>query len=253
MPIVRRKLQYEYRFTQIPNDWLRDPRLSLKAKGLLAQLLSHSDGWSLTIDSLAKANGCGRNAVSNAVGELEGAGYLSRQQSRVTNGKFAEVVWSTSEPSAGYPSAENPSAGKPSAENRALKKTISKKTKVKNTISEETLSDSFDEFWASYPRKVGRAQARKAFDKHSGSSAEILAGAVRMASDPNLPEAQFVPYPATWINREGWLDDPYPERSARGGKMSNAQRNLLEYEKTMRGGSIGEGGSSRTLGSDQPY
>ena len=23
---------------------------------------------------------------------------------------------------------------------------------------------------------------------------------------------QYVPYPATWLNRQGWLDEPYPAR-----------------------------------------
>ena len=81
----------------------------------------------------------------------------------------------------------------------------------------------------------------------------MLDGAVRLASDPNLPETQFIPYPSTWLNREGWNDEPYPDKVRAGAKMSNAQRNLLEYERTMKGVSDGEGRSPRAIGTDQPY
>ena len=224
MPIIRRKLQHEYRFTQIPNDWLRDPKLSLKAKGLLAQLLSHSDGWSLTIGTLAKANGCGRDAVSKGIAELEGSGYLRREQGRSQAGKFAEVVWVTSEPDSPLP--DNPLPGNPLPDNRPLKNTKSKNTNnkkniLKKDLDDNALNDSFEIFWATYPRKAGKASARKAFEKLAEHGTEaILAGAVRLANDPNLPETQFIPYPATWLNREGWHDEAYPKRELKPAEKS---------------------------------
>lgn len=245
MSIIRRKLQHEYRFTQIPNEWLRDPRLSLKAKGLLSQLLSHAEGWKVTIKSLAKANNCGRDAVRGAVRELEDLGYLQREQSRATGGEFSEVIWATSEPLSVEPLPDNPVPVNPSYKNTISKNTISKKT-----ISKEVIAESFEAFWSNYPRKVGKASARKAFEKFAEDYlTEMITGAVRLAEDPNLPEEQFIPYPATWLNREGWSDASYPVRSS-GGKISNAQRNLLEYEETMRGELNGEARSSRAVSSD---
>lgn len=137
MPIQRTKMVYEHNFTQIPNDWVRDTRLSLKSIGLLSQLLSHSEGWSVTIGSLAKTNGCGRHIIRAAVQELEEAGYLKRKQLRGVSGTFAEVLWVTCEPSSpssGYPTSEKPTSGKPTSENRTLKKNNLKKTNTKNTI-----------------------------------------------------------------------------------------------------------------------
>lgn len=137
MPIQRTKMVHEHNFTQIPNDWVRDTRLSLKSIGLLSQLLSHSEGWSVTIGSLAKTNGCGRHIIRAAVQELEEAGYLKRKQLRGVSGTFAEVLWVTCEPSSpssGYPTSEKPTSGKPTSENRTLKKNNLKKTNTKNTI-----------------------------------------------------------------------------------------------------------------------
>tara|TARA_B110000858_G_scaffold198234_1_gene263411 strand:- start:3990 stop:4742 length:753 start_codon:yes stop_codon:yes gene_type:complete len=250
MSIIRRKLQHEYRFTQIPNEWLRDPRLSLKAKGLLSQLLSHAEGWKVTIKSLAKANNCGRDAVRGAVRELEDLGYLQREQSRATGGEFSEVIWATSEPLSVEPLPDNPVPVNPSYKNTNSKNTIEKNTISKKYIVNERWNEEFQTFWDTYPRKVGIANARKAFEKYAEKYlAEMLDGAVRIASDPNLPETTFIPHPSTWLNREGWNDEPYPVRSS-GGKISNAQRNLLEYEETMRGELNGEARSSRAVSSD---
>lgn len=75
----------------------------------------------------------------------------------------------------------------------------------------------FDEFWAVYPRPVGKPYAQKAFMRavRTGASpAEIIAGAARFAAEraaqePHLAQRErFTPYPATWLNREGWADQP---------------------------------------------
>lgn len=100
MPLIRGHHSFDDKFTQIPNNWLRDPRLSLKAIGLLAQLMSHTPGWKLSIRSLAKANGVGVSTIKSAVIELEQFGYLSRseKQAKDEDGKFADYIWTTQDP-----------------------------------------------------------------------------------------------------------------------------------------------------------
>jgi hypothetical protein len=199
MPIIRGKHQFDDQFTQIPNAWLRDKRLSLKAIGLLAQLLSHSPGWSISIAQLARHNDCGLDLIRNAVKELETCGYLERSQKRVDN-KFAEAIWRTKDPS-GFPSSAFPSSGNPTPKNNNDKNNNLKK-----------YGDWFDEFWDAYPRKIGKATAEKAFLKLGEDGALALAGARRLANDPNLPPAQYIPHPTTWLNRAGWQDEPYAPR-----------------------------------------
>lgn len=207
MPIIRRELDFERRqFTQIPNNWLRDERLSLKAKGLLAQLLSHAPGWSLTIQSLASTNHCGKHTITSAIQELETAGYLRRLQQKDDKGQFGEMLWFTTSPD--DPVSDFPTSDYPTSDSQTLKKTKEKKTKEKN-IAE----DMFDQFWSLYPRKAGKASARKAFNNLDDEVIDdVMAGVVRLRNDPNLPPAQYIPHPATWLNREGWDDDPYPKR-----------------------------------------
>lgn len=78
-------------------------------------------------------------------------------------------------------------------------------------------SEAFARFWAAYPRRVGKRTARLAFDRAltRASANDIISGAVCLAEDPNLPEAQFIPHPTTWLNRDGWEDDRLPPRAGR--------------------------------------
>ncbi len=72
----------------------------------------------------------------------------------------------------------------------------------------------FDAFWDEYPRRVGKQDAIKAWRQavKRTNPETILAGALRLAQDPNREE-QFTPHAATWLNRGGWEDDPLPERN----------------------------------------
>jgi len=207
MPIIRSEHEFEESFTRLPNRWLRDDRLSLKAIGLLAQLQSHSVGWKISVNTLAKTNRVGIDYIRGAILELEEAGYLIRTQERDQRNRFGESFWRTADPT-NSPSSGFPSSAFPSSENPTTKK-----NNVKNEQEEEIIA-LFYNFWQIYPRKVAVASARKAFYKvvTLEMGKQVLEGATRLANDPNLPSAQFIPYPATWINREGWNDDPYPER-----------------------------------------
>jgi hypothetical protein len=73
---------------------------------------------------------------------------------------------------------------------------------------------NFDEFWEFYPRKVGKGASQQALLKalKQATWQEILAGVQRLAADPNLPEKQFIPHPATWLNEGRWSDEPYAPR-----------------------------------------
>ena len=60
-------------FTQVPNEVLRDQRLSWKARGVLCYLLSHSDGYRFNRDQLAAEAPDGVTAVRSALAELTAA------------------------------------------------------------------------------------------------------------------------------------------------------------------------------------
>ena len=90
---------------------------------------------------------------------------------------------------------------------------------------------TFLSFWQVYPRKAGKEAARRAFEKavKSASVHEVLDGARRFAADPNLPEKQYIPHPATWLNAGRWDDEPLPARDRPVGP-----RDMDDAEEWMR-------------------
>ena len=133
MPVIRGHHSFDDHFTQIPNAWVRDERLSFKARGLLVLILSHTAGWSLSINTLAKQNQEGKDAIRAAIQELETLGYLTRTQVN-EGGRFGESVWTTNDPS-DLPSSENPTSEKPTTKKNIIKEEQSKEFKKKTKIN----------------------------------------------------------------------------------------------------------------------
>ena len=76
-------------FTIMSNYHLRDKNLSLKAKGLLSQMLSLPEEWDYTLAGLAHINKESKDAIRSAVIlELEQAGYITRRQTTTEGGMF---------------------------------------------------------------------------------------------------------------------------------------------------------------------
>lgn len=64
----------------------------------------------------------------------------------------------------------------------------------------------FDAFWMAYPRKAGKRAALKAWTGaivRAGDAGVIMAG---LASHRFTLNADFIPHPSTWLNRDQWLD-----------------------------------------------
>jgi hypothetical protein len=89
--------------------------------------------------------------------------------------------------------------------------------------------DPFDEFWRTYPRRVGKDAAKKAWGQAAKRAdvACILAGARRFAEDPNR-EPQFTAHPATWLNQGRWDDDPLPPRVNGHAKPSTTDERVRQ-------------------------
>ena len=69
-------------YTIMSNHHLRNKELSLKAKGLLSQMLSLPEDWDYTLAGLSHINRESIDAIRTAVWELEKAGYITRRQGR---------------------------------------------------------------------------------------------------------------------------------------------------------------------------
>ena len=75
-------------YTVMSNHHLRNRALSLKAKGLLSQMLSLPEDWDYTLQGLAHINRESIDAIRQAIRELEQAGYIQRSRERDEKGRL---------------------------------------------------------------------------------------------------------------------------------------------------------------------
>lgn len=71
------------RFVTIEKTGIEDGRLSFRATGLLAYLLSKPDRWTINYRDLIQRKTEGKTAVLRALKELETTGYLQRERKHV--------------------------------------------------------------------------------------------------------------------------------------------------------------------------
>ena len=108
-------------YTVMSNHHLRNKELTLKAKGLLSQMLSLPEDWDYTLAGLSHINRESIDAIRTAIWELEKAGYITRRQGRDEKGKMTAIEYTIYEqpqpPRLENPILENPTPDKPILEN----------------------------------------------------------------------------------------------------------------------------------------
>ncbi len=75
------------RYVTIPNETVRDARLSFRARGVLTYLLSHDDGWDVRSEQIARDGKEGREAIRTALRELGERGYYRLERRRAADGR----------------------------------------------------------------------------------------------------------------------------------------------------------------------
>lgn len=235
----------------LPNALLRDPRLSIKAKGLACLALSLPPGWEYSVAGLASVCGCGRDMIRGGLKELETAGYLTREQVHDDAGKFGGCRYVICDESAlpeeplpepeglplsGFPSTVKPTTGKPSTENpTVINKDISNKdlsnppkapqggrrsrgAKKEPKKEPDWKPERFAKFWEYYPRGEAKQAAIRAWDKLQPSDELIdtMAQALkRQVASESWQQGFGIPYASTWLNNLRWTDE---KRQASAGQ-----------------------------------
>ena len=113
-------------YTVMSNHHLRNKELSLKAKGLLSQMLSLPEDWDYTLKGLSLINREKIDAIREAIKELERAGYIVRSRERDEKGRLRGADYVIFEqpqpPTPDLPTLENPTLDNPTQEKPILEK-----------------------------------------------------------------------------------------------------------------------------------
>lgn len=236
-------------FTVLPNKMLRDKRLSFKARGLLSLVLTNTGDWKINKGWVEEQTdkGEGREAITSALKELRGLGYVTLEQFR-TAGGFFDNIWSfydtdghfnflkdqpttgnrrrlavVGEPSSvsrsrstgvGKPSCplEEPSKEEPTKKNQEEEQGGNGAI-APNVVSPKKLKIFSAEalaIYEAYPLKVARPKALDAIVKAFGrgiTSSELLAKTKAFAL-LRKGSLEYCPHPTTWFNQERYNDDP---------------------------------------------
>ena len=114
-------------YTVMSNHHLRNHALSLKAKGLLSQMLSLPDDWDYTLQGLAQINKESIDAIREAVRELERAGDIERSRERDERGCLRGTVYTIYEQPHTEPTSEEPAQALPTLDNPTLEKPMKRR------------------------------------------------------------------------------------------------------------------------------
>ena len=135
-------------YTVMSNHHLRNRDLTLKAKGLLSQMLSLPDNWDYTLAGLSRINREKIDAIREAVRELEKAGYIVRSRERDKKGRLRGadyIIYEQPQPPVlGLPTLENPTLDNPTLEKPTQEKpTLENPTQLNKDIlsKEQSITD----------------------------------------------------------------------------------------------------------------
>ena len=170
-------------YTVMSNHHLRNKELTLKAKGLLSQMLSLPEDWDYTLAGLSHINRESIDAIRTAVWELEKAGYILRRQGRDEKGKMTAIEYTIYEqpqpmlenPIPGKPMLENPTTDNPTSENPTqLNKDRSRTnlSKKEKSITDLSNTDSFP-ILSPDPSPCRAAPERKGTEAFKQSAVDI--------------------------------------------------------------------------------
>ena len=206
------RIHKEDNFVIIDKAFLLNEEISLKAKGLLALLLSYPDNWQFYKAEIVQHTTDKENSLNSGLKELIENGYIVRKQRKDENGKFEGYEYHVYE----KPSTEKPSTEKPILLNN--KNTKNKNTKNKNTKTTPSpeLVSEFKEWYSKYPHPRNEQQTMKNYiNTRKTYSAEQLMTALNnylAEIEEQHTDKRYIKYSTNFVGQEkafvDYLDTP---------------------------------------------
>lgn len=125
-------------YVMLNKEFLNNQDLSLKAKGLLAYLLSLPDDWQIYESEIVKHHSDGKDSLRSAIKELIDSGYILRERIRNEKGQLQGSNYLVYEVPT-YSGKSN--IGKPATTNNNITNKQTGKYKHQRHRKDDTLSD----------------------------------------------------------------------------------------------------------------
>ena len=149
--------------------------------------------------------------VKRHLKHLEDMGIIHRHQRHRENGSQASTQYTLQmiEPLAQNAPPPSAKCANPLAQKRTPHNLVNNNLGIKPKDIAHSEHDRFDDFWSEVPRKIGKGQARKAWNAavKKTDAETLIAGIRRFAAEKRGHDPQFIAHPATWLNGERWEDD----------------------------------------------
>ena len=170
--------------------------------------------------------------------ELEDFGYLKRTMVKNDKGQFDGYDYNIFE----KPQRQNPFSENPNSENQTQLN-----TNILNTKNlKENPKENFEAFYKAYPKKVGKANVEKWFNKNNPDEKLFKLMMNKLELFKRSPDwlkdnGQFIPYPSTWLNQKRWEDEIYingvpiqQEEQEEYIEIDTANMSEEEYIRTLK-------------------
>ncbi len=217
-------LKFDAHFTVLPNEIVRDTRLSIEARGFLALMISMDENWKFYRGKMMQLSGCKRTKYDRILAELKDIGYLTITDNRKKDGTFGGRTWhihniqgqpcvenlqTVDQPCAVLPQAVNPAGGETCThKNTNLNKNTNLqeiKTKQKDLVFE------FEDIWLHY-RKLKDADKKGALAAYrvarkKCSYSEIIKPLGEYMRHRTGQDPRYTVHLKRWFTKERWNDN----------------------------------------------
>lgn len=241
------------------SDWLGDAALqscSIAAQGMWIKMLcimheAEPIGYLkrgdlvMQTDELLRTLSLTKRKYEKLLQELEISGVFSRENGtncvysrRMVHDREISLMRQAVGKKGGNPDLVNQPRGRANPESRVQSPESGKEEgSGKKTLQKK--AERWDEFWDAYPKKQAKGQAQKVYqrliEKKGASEQAIIAG---LKTSPQLQrQKQYIPLASTWLNGEGWNDEPQASQSELGlepgvqAEIDQGEREAAETER----------------------
>jgi hypothetical protein len=181
--------------------------------------MTHEVGYEITFGQMQRETGLGIKGVRSGLAELQKKGWLEMERTQRLNGQLGPYRYTLCDTTV----PQSTVVAGTVAQGTDNKKNNIEENKVKelNAHSDEL----FEEFWTSYPRKLDKAKAFRAFKSalKRATFEDILAGVLLYRSDPKR-DPDFTKYPATWLNSDSWENTHEPSKDSEAARRASERR-----------------------------